>query len=280
MYAEIADTNRLSSCSRRRRLITGINPKGCWDWWGYTGLDYLGKEAPQIKAILDHGRAACRPAMNTPEMEDDLSVVEAPFGSELYRQALALREAILREPLGLTLTAEEQADDRSASISARRPTARWWVGLAQAARRARPSNSGRWRWRRSGGGRASGRGCSASPKTGRAAKATGSMVLNARLGAEGFYARYRLPGRRRALRREHHAAYQDDQAVSLEEETHELEVGDKAPDFTLPADGGGTVSLKALKGKTSCSISIRRTTPRAARRRHAPSATRCPTSPR
>jgi peroxiredoxin Q/BCP len=29
-----------------------------------------------------------------------------------------------------------------------------------------------------------------------------------------------------------------------------LEVGDKAPDFTLPADGGGKVSLKALKGKT------------------------------
>jgi peroxiredoxin Q/BCP len=29
-----------------------------------------------------------------------------------------------------------------------------------------------------------------------------------------------------------------------------LAVGDKAPDFTLPADGGGEVSLKALKGKT------------------------------
>ena len=29
-----------------------------------------------------------------------------------------------------------------------------------------------------------------------------------------------------------------------------VEVGDKAPDFTLPADGGGKVSLKALKGKT------------------------------
>ena len=28
-----------------------------------------------------------------------------------------------------------------------------------------------------------------------------------------------------------------------------LESGDKAPDFTLPADGGGTISLKALKGK-------------------------------
>ena len=29
-----------------------------------------------------------------------------------------------------------------------------------------------------------------------------------------------------------------------------LDVGEKAPDFTLPADGGGTVSLKDLKGQT------------------------------
>jgi thioredoxin-dependent peroxiredoxin len=28
-----------------------------------------------------------------------------------------------------------------------------------------------------------------------------------------------------------------------------LKVGDRAPDFTLPADGGGKVSLKALRGK-------------------------------
>ena len=28
-----------------------------------------------------------------------------------------------------------------------------------------------------------------------------------------------------------------------------FEIGDKAPDFTLPTDGNGTVSLKALKGK-------------------------------
>jgi peroxiredoxin Q/BCP len=28
-----------------------------------------------------------------------------------------------------------------------------------------------------------------------------------------------------------------------------LEIGDKAPDFTLPADGGGKISLKNLKGK-------------------------------
>lgn len=28
-----------------------------------------------------------------------------------------------------------------------------------------------------------------------------------------------------------------------------LEIGDKAPDFTMPTDGGGTVSLAGLKGK-------------------------------
>ncbi|HZP10599.1 thioredoxin-dependent thiol peroxidase [Methyloceanibacter sp.] len=30
----------------------------------------------------------------------------------------------------------------------------------------------------------------------------------------------------------------------------DLKVGDKAPDFTLPSDGGGDVSLQALRGKT------------------------------
>ncbi|MEW5703456.1 MAG: thioredoxin-dependent thiol peroxidase [Pseudomonadota bacterium] len=28
-----------------------------------------------------------------------------------------------------------------------------------------------------------------------------------------------------------------------------LKIGDKAPDFTLPTDGGGTLSLKSLRGK-------------------------------
>ena len=27
------------------------NPNGCWDWWGYTGADYLGRNAPQPSAI-------------------------------------------------------------------------------------------------------------------------------------------------------------------------------------------------------------------------------------
>jgi poly(3-hydroxybutyrate) depolymerase len=50
-YAEIADANRLIILFPQAKAITGINPQGCWDWWGYTGLDYLGKDAPQIAAI-------------------------------------------------------------------------------------------------------------------------------------------------------------------------------------------------------------------------------------
>lgn len=30
---------------------TALNPQGCWDWWGYTGRDYLTRDAPQIKAV-------------------------------------------------------------------------------------------------------------------------------------------------------------------------------------------------------------------------------------
>ncbi len=30
-----------------------LNPLGCWDWWGYTGTDFLSKNAPQVKAIAD-----------------------------------------------------------------------------------------------------------------------------------------------------------------------------------------------------------------------------------
>jgi predicted GNAT family N-acyltransferase len=46
-------------------------------------------------------------------MAEDPTVLifEAPLGSDLYTQALTLREALLRKPLGLTVTAEELADD-------------------------------------------------------------------------------------------------------------------------------------------------------------------------
>ena len=28
-----------------------LNPMTCWDWWGYTGLSYYTRDAPQIKAV-------------------------------------------------------------------------------------------------------------------------------------------------------------------------------------------------------------------------------------
>ena len=27
------------------------NPKGCWDWWGFTGEDFARKSGPQIGAV-------------------------------------------------------------------------------------------------------------------------------------------------------------------------------------------------------------------------------------
>ena len=42
---------------------------------------------------------------------DCIDVVEAPCGSDLHRRSLALREAVLRAPLGLTLTEEELSEE-------------------------------------------------------------------------------------------------------------------------------------------------------------------------
>ena len=49
-FAHAADGNRIIVLFPQVKA-SAINPHGCWDWWGYTGLDYLGKDAPQIKAI-------------------------------------------------------------------------------------------------------------------------------------------------------------------------------------------------------------------------------------
>jgi poly(3-hydroxybutyrate) depolymerase len=27
------------------------NPRGCWDWWGYSGDDFATREAPQMRAV-------------------------------------------------------------------------------------------------------------------------------------------------------------------------------------------------------------------------------------
>ncbi len=45
-----ADTNRLIVLYPQVRS-EAYNPQGCWDWWGYTGLDYRSRASVQIRAV-------------------------------------------------------------------------------------------------------------------------------------------------------------------------------------------------------------------------------------
>lgn len=49
-FARWADTNRLIVLFPQT-AGSSINPQGCWDWWGYTGPQYLTRDAPQIAAV-------------------------------------------------------------------------------------------------------------------------------------------------------------------------------------------------------------------------------------
>ncbi|HET6388327.1 poly(3-hydroxybutyrate) depolymerase [Hyphomicrobium sp.] len=49
-FARWADTNRLVVLFPQT-AASSINPQGCWDWWGYTGPQYLTRDAPQIAAV-------------------------------------------------------------------------------------------------------------------------------------------------------------------------------------------------------------------------------------
>jgi poly(3-hydroxybutyrate) depolymerase len=53
-YNRWADTNRLIVLYPQviaRWAWWTFNPRGCWDWWGYTNARYATKEAPQIRAV-------------------------------------------------------------------------------------------------------------------------------------------------------------------------------------------------------------------------------------
>ena len=50
-FARWADANRFVVLFPQVSANPLLNPKGCWDWWGYTGEDFLTKDAPQIAAI-------------------------------------------------------------------------------------------------------------------------------------------------------------------------------------------------------------------------------------
>jgi poly(3-hydroxybutyrate) depolymerase len=49
-FARWADTNRLVILFPQVEASI-LNPKACWDWWGYTGKDFLTKDAQQIAAL-------------------------------------------------------------------------------------------------------------------------------------------------------------------------------------------------------------------------------------
>lgn len=53
-YNRWADTNRLIVVYPQviARYFWVFNPRGCWDWWGYTGPVYATKDGAQIRAVV------------------------------------------------------------------------------------------------------------------------------------------------------------------------------------------------------------------------------------
>jgi hypothetical protein len=54
-YNRWADTNRLIVLYPQVKKTDGFfsdNPKGCWDWWGYTGVGWDDKRSVQMRAII------------------------------------------------------------------------------------------------------------------------------------------------------------------------------------------------------------------------------------
>ena len=49
-FARWADSNDLIVLFPQTSA-SPLNPQGCWDWWGFTGSDYLTRNAPQITAV-------------------------------------------------------------------------------------------------------------------------------------------------------------------------------------------------------------------------------------
>jgi hypothetical protein len=49
-FANWADANRLIVLFPQVTTST-LNPQACWDWWGYTGREYLTRKGPQVVAV-------------------------------------------------------------------------------------------------------------------------------------------------------------------------------------------------------------------------------------
>lgn len=94
-----------------------FNPKGCWDWWGYTGRDYAGRDGRQVRAVRamldrlaalpasgDAPSAVARTRALSGEAADDAVVVRWP---DAYRA----REVWLRDGGRRTLIGRPAAAD-------------------------------------------------------------------------------------------------------------------------------------------------------------------------
>jgi predicted GNAT family N-acyltransferase len=122
--------------------------------------------------------------------EPDIAVIEALLGSDLYRQALRLREAVLRQPLGLTVTEEELADD-----AMRQHFCAVSYGIVIGTVSLRPLDEATLQLKQMAVAedrRREGIGKRLLNHAEGWARGAGflHLVLNARMGAEGFYARF------------------------------------------------------------------------------------------
>jgi len=50
-YAAWADTNRIVVLFPQAISIPGVNPNGCWDWWGYADENFANRKGVQIAAL-------------------------------------------------------------------------------------------------------------------------------------------------------------------------------------------------------------------------------------
>jgi GNAT superfamily N-acetyltransferase len=134
--------------------------------------------------------------MTLAAMKDGIALVEAPYGSGIYAEALRLRDAVLRAPLGIEFTEDELADDaqrrhfcalagsRVVGSVSFKPLGPHTLQLKQMA--VAPERRGE---------RIGARLLDFAEAWARR-EGYGTIILNARIGAEGFYARngYALEG--------------------------------------------------------------------------------------
>ncbi|SIT43789.1 Poly (3-hydroxybutyrate) depolymerase [Paraburkholderia ribeironis] len=50
-YTQWADNNRIVVLYPQAVSIAGLNPNGCWDWWGYTDSHFADQQGVQMRAI-------------------------------------------------------------------------------------------------------------------------------------------------------------------------------------------------------------------------------------